>query len=97
MPYDSVRKMIKILNTYNTKIYKIPKDLHEDLMRITYRNEGRIIQFFIFDPKLTTTLFKSLKTIIANMQDKLTARKVDRFLGASGLLVRSPNGPMWKY
>lgn len=94
LPPDTLRKFLWTIDHANPKM---TRNLDGVLVRVTYRTQGRLEQYYMTNYKITTGFFMIIERHLVSNGDKEALDKFYLFLARTGLFVSDYGKRKWKY
>jgi hypothetical protein len=95
MHKDSLYNFIEMIDNVTPKVYSRNRD--EVLVRVTYRFEGRIAQYYVTNARITTHFLKMIERKLISNKDPEALDKFYHFIAEMRLQVAVHGKRTWKY
>jgi hypothetical protein len=92
---DSLYDFIDMIDNVNPKVYS--RKIDEVLIRVTYRFEGRVAQYYVTNTRITTHFFKIIERKLIAYKEPGALKKFYSFVGRTGTRIRVHGKTTWKY
>lgn len=92
---DTLYKFLWTIDHVNPKLRT--RTMDNILIRVTYRFQGRLEQYYVTNYKVTTGYFMIIEKLLKSNGDKDSLDKFYRFLAETGLFTSDYGKRKWKY
>jgi hypothetical protein len=92
---DSLYNFLEMIDNVNPKVYNRNRD--EVLVRVTYRFEGRMAQYYVTNARITTGFLKMIERKLIAYKDPAALDKFYRFIAEMRLQIGVHGKRTWKY
>lgn len=92
---DTLDNFLWMIDHVNPKVYS--REIDFVLIRVTYRYEGRLAQYYVTNAKITTGFFIMIEQRLIANKDIEALNKFYRFIAETGLVVGVKGKRTWKY
>lgn len=92
---DTLRKLLWTIDNVNPKLKT--RNMDGILVRVTYRIQGRLEQYYVTNQKITTGFFMIIEKRLISNNDKDALDKFYHFVSRTGLLTSDYGKRKWKY
>jgi hypothetical protein len=95
LPKDSLYNFIEMIDNVTPKVYDRNRD--EVLIRVTYRFEGRVAQYYVTNARIATGFLKMIEGKLIAFKEPEALDKFYRFIAEMRLQIAIHGKRTWKY
>ena len=92
---DSLYNFLEMIDNVTPKVYSRNRD--EVLIRVTYRFEGRVAQYYVTNTRITTGFLKMVERKLIAYKDPEVLDKFYRFIAEMRLQISVHGKRTWRY
>lgn len=92
---DTLYNFLEMIDNVTPKVYS--RELDQVLVRVTYRFEGRLAQYYVTNARITTHFLKMIERKLISNKDPEALEKFYRFIAEMRLQIAVHGERRWKY